>query len=199
MAHMTTCGPHAKEQISVYDSPLYDALARVVRSFEDEEIGQGDLPHRPSSERRTRAQLGAMEQQLSDLPQKLEERVVPHFEQTERAIDETAEWQLDKAYSDSLPPDHLDRRHPVGSMDLRAARIQAAERKRNADARQLTLNPNCGMLIAQPPRAGLTPARSSALSALNPQLRLSQHVPLTDAGIVDMIAFTCLHSRLHFN
>ena len=155
---------------SVFDSPQYDELARVVRFLEDAEIALGDLAQRGGSERRTRGQLGAVEQKLEELPQRLEERVVPRFEQTERAIDETAERQRDKEYSDALSPDHLDRRHPVGSSELRVARLEAAARQRTAAVQQRTLNPIGGALMAQPPRAGLPPARASAL---NPKLRLS--------------------------
>lgn len=168
--HMTSCGPHVKEPTSAFDSPQYDALARVVRFFEDAEIALGDLAHRGGSERRTRGQLGTMEQQLIDLPQRLEERVVPRFEHTERAIDETTERQRDKEYSDGLSPEHLDKRYPIGSVELRTARLEAAARKCDDAKRQRTLNPHGGTLMAQPPRAGLPPNRASAL---NPLLRFS--------------------------
>ena len=81
--------------------------------------------------------------------------------QAEQKLDETAERQLDKEYRDALSPDHLDKRHPVGSAQLRAARHEAAVRQRNAAKQQRTLEPNGGTVIAQAPRAGLPSSLAS--------------------------------------
>ena len=92
---------------AVFASSQYAGLAAVVRRFEDAEIALGDLAHRPASERRTRLQIGTLEQQVAAIPQQVADRVVPRFEQTESALTEIEDLEADRRCQNNVATENI--------------------------------------------------------------------------------------------
>jgi len=115
-------------------------LEAVERSFEDEELRMGELAQRGGEERRTRAQLTGMERRIGDLPEQVAEKIQPHFDSQARALDDEHALGLDRDFFDTKG-EMFQEHNPIGSADLRAARLAAEERRRYGEQRQLRFQP----------------------------------------------------------